>query len=298
MIDLKVSQIRYFLLVAEHGGFHAAAEHAHRTQPAISQAVRELERKLGEPLLEKGGKVQLTPYGEQAMPMLQGLVDHHDRVGEELQRLAHHEVGLLHIATVPSVASRLLPGLLEAFIRDHPGLDVTVQDGSADSVMALVKARQVDFGITSALGPLEEFRVEPVYHDRIGVVFRDDHPLATATGALAWEALRPYKLIRNGTSRLLEHTEAAPLLAGSQLYVSNMISLLALLEAGMGITTLPRLALPPDHPRLRFRPLGRPQVEREISIVRPARRSLSPAAALLERAVLEASAGWQSADTP
>ena len=292
MIDLKISQIRYFLLVVEHGGFHAAAEYAYRTQPAISQSVRELERKLGEPLLEKASKVQLTPYGEQALPMLQGLVDHHDRVGEELQRLARHEVGKLQIATVPSVASQLLPGLLETFIQDYPQLDITVQDGSADTVLALIKARQVDFGITSVLEPMDEFRVDPVYHDRIGVVCRDDHPLAVANGALAWESLKRYTLIRNGTSRLLEHTEAAPLLADSHLYVSNMVSLLALLEAGMGVTTLPRLAVPANHPRLCFRPLARPAVEREISIVRPARRSLSPAAALLERRVLDASKMW------
>ncbi|QIT56062.1 LysR family transcriptional regulator [Aquisalimonas sp. 2447] len=293
MIDLKVSQIRYFLLVVEHGGFHAAAEHAHRTQPAISQAVRELERKLGEPLLEKGAKIQLTPYGEQALPMLQGLVDHHDRVGEELQRLARHEVGQLHIAAVPSVASQLLPALLEEFIRDYPQLDITVQDGSADTVLGLLKARQVDFGITSVLEPLDEFRVDPIYRDSIGVVFRDDHPLARGTGPVAWNQLTGYKLIRNGTSRLLEHTEAVPLLAASQLYVSNMISLLAMLEAGMGVTTLPRLAVPDERTRLRFRPLGRPALEREISIVRPMRRSLAPAAALLERKILEASGHWQ-----
>jgi len=61
-----------------------------------------------------------------------------------------------------------------------------------------------------------------------------------------------------------------------------MISLTAMLEAGVGITTLPRLAFPQEHQRLRFIPLADPHVERQIGLLRRAGQSLSPAAQAME----------------
>ncbi|MCT7653855.1 LysR family transcriptional regulator [Oceanimonas sp. NS1] len=63
--EFKVAQLRHFVWVAELKGFHLAAEKAHRTQPAISLSIRDLESKLGEALFEKRNsrtaKTELTP---------------------------------------------------------------------------------------------------------------------------------------------------------------------------------------------------------------------------------------------
>lgn len=115
----------------------------------------------------------------------------------------------------------------------------------------------------------------------IGDLCRRDHPLVAAGGALHWSSLQAYPLVRNGTSRLLEGTEAAGLLESSLLFVSNMISLIAMLEEGIGITTLPYLAFPAGNEQLAFLPLSEPKVERQIGILSRKGRSLSPAAAAL-----------------
>ena len=107
--ELKITQLRYFVLVAQLKSFHGAAKQAYRTQPALSLAVRELEQKLGQALFEKGGKTELTPFGEHCLPLFQDLLAHHDRIASEVSLLARHEIGQVSIATVPSVASRLLP---------------------------------------------------------------------------------------------------------------------------------------------------------------------------------------------
>jgi len=136
---------------------------------------------------------------------------------------------------VPSVASRLLPQLLARFVSEHPKIQISIQDGNADSVQQL----------------------------------------------LHWSRLQDYPLVRNGTSRLLEGTQAAGLLESSLLFVSNMISLIAMLEEGIGITTLPSLAFPVGNEQLVFLPLMEPKVERQIGILCRKGRSLSPAAAEL-----------------
>lgn len=279
--ELKITQLRYFVLVAQLKSFHGAAKQAYRTQPALSLAVRELEQKLGQALFEKGGKTELTPFGEHCLPLFQDLLAHHDRIASEVSLLARHEIGQVSIATVPSVASRLLPRLLAQFVSEHPKIQISIQDGNADSVQQLLVQGQVDFGISSVWMPDDNIDFLPILSDRVGVVCRKDHPLVAAGEQLHWSSLQAYPLVRNGTSRLLEGTQAHELLQSSLLFVSNMISLIAMLEAGIGITTLPSLAFPLGNDQLVFLPLAEPKVERQIGILCRKNRSLSPAAAEL-----------------
>ena len=111
--------------------------------------MRELEQKLGQPLFEKGGKTELTPFGAHCLPLFQDLLAHHDRIAREVSLLARHEIGQVSIATVPSVASRLLPHLLARFVSEHPKMQISIQDGNADSVQQLLVQGQVDFAISS-----------------------------------------------------------------------------------------------------------------------------------------------------
>jgi DNA-binding transcriptional LysR family regulator len=279
--ELKITQLRYLVLVAQLKSFHGAARQAYRTQPALSLAVRELEQKLGQPLFEKGGKTELTPFGAHCLPLFQDLLAHHDRIAREVSLLARHEIGQVSIATVPSVASRLLPHLLARFVGEHPKMQISIQDGNADSVQQLLVQGQVDFAISSVWVADDNIEFVPILSDRVGVVCRHDHPLVVNGGALHWSSLQTYPLVRNGTSRLLAGTEAEGLLDSSLLFVSNMISLIAMLEEGIGITTLPSLAFPQGNEQLVFLPLAEPRVERQIGILCRKGHSLSPAAAAL-----------------
>lgn len=280
--ELKIAQLRYFVLVAELKSFHAAARQAFRTQPAISLAVRELEQKLGQALVEKGGgRVELTPFGEHCLPLFRGLIEHHDRIAREATLLARHEIGQVSIVTVPSVASRLLPGPLARFVAEHPNVQVSIQDGTAESVQQLLARGQVDFGISSLWMEDEQIEFAPIAHDQVGVVCRADHPLVQVGEALHWSQLQGLPMIGNGTSRLLEGTDAACLLEHSRLFVSNMISLIAMLEEGVGVSTLPYLAFPLENEKLAFLPLAAPKVERQIGMLTRKGRSLSPAAGAL-----------------
>ena len=285
--ELKIIQLRYFVMVVDLQGFHAAARQAHRTQPAVSLAIRELEQKLGQALFEKGGRAELTPFGQHCLPLFRALLEQHDRIARELQLLARHEIGQVSIATVPSVASRILPKLLADFVRRYPKLHISIQDANADTVQSLVAQGQVDFGISSLWSEDETLAFTPLWQDRIGVVCRHDHPLAQDPRPLHWSRLENLPLVRNGTSRLLDGTPAQSLLANSPLFVSNMISLIAMLEEGIGVTTLPLLAFPADNRQLAFGPLAEPHIERQIGIVRRAGRSLSAAAEQLLRHIVE-----------
>lgn len=275
--ELKIAQLRHFILVSELGSFQAAAEHACRTQPAIWLSVRELENRLGQPLFEKGGRLRLTPFGEYCLPRIRDLLDHHDRLATELTRVASSARGQVAVAAVPSVATELLPAALQAFAAEHPEVDIRVRDDTAHHVCRLVVQRRVDFGVASLEAEDPALDFAPLFADSIGLVCHRDHPLANREEPLRWVDLADCPMIGNGTQRLLTGV-AAEQVRETRMYVSNMLSLGALLATGLGVTTLPALALPRHHPELRFVALHEPLIRRTIGILTPQGRSLSPAA--------------------
>lgn len=297
--ELKVAQLRHFVWVAELKGFRAAAEKAHRTQPAISLSISGLEDRLGEALFEKSksrmSKAELTPFGQYFLPKAKELIAHHDRVAEDMMLLAKHKTGHLRLASVPSIASRVLPELLQEFIAASPDLHISFFDDNSAAVLQMVEAQQVDFGIAHLFHKEEHPDKEfiSIWQDQIGVVCPNDHPLAQQA-SVHWTELKQHRLISNGTSRLLEDSEARPLLDLSQFYVSNMISLIAMLEAGFGVTTLPWYAFPQESTKLSFIPLVDPQVIRRIGIAVLRNTTLSPPAQALVDFILKKTGGQDS----
>ncbi len=287
MPDIKLQQLRYFVLVAELKSYHAAAERAARTQPAISLALRELEDRLGQPLFERGNKAELTPYGRDCLPKARALLEHYTRAVEEMAMAAESRIGRVSLACVPSFASQMLPDILNRFTAEHPRVHISVEDDTAEHVRQRVLEGRIDFGVASLWQIDTNLQFEPLLTDPMGLVCRRDHPLAARGGPLRWADLEGETLISNGTCRLLEGTPAQHVMERAQFAVSNIISLKATLRAGLGITALPRLSLAPNEPELAFVPLHEPSVERELGLVTRKRQTLSPAAQALRRCMLD-----------
>lgn len=292
-IELKIQPLRYVLAVWEEGSFHGAARQLHRSQPALSMAIRDLEERLGQPLFEKNLKGQLTPFGEYCLPRFRELIKQHDRLARDLQQVAQGQQGRVTLATVPSVASRLMPGFLAAFIAEYPEININLHDENAEFVCRMVANGEVDLGISSVWAQDERLSYTHLFEDNIGVVLHRDHRLA-GRDSIQWQELAEERFIANGTSRLLKNTAAASLVDNNDFYISNMISLLAMLEAGSGVTTLPRLAFPVDNRKLCFVPLSEPKLVRQIGIIKPTNRSLSPSAQALERVIIKRLTGVTS----
>lgn len=285
--DIKLQQLRYFVLVADLKSYHAAAERASRTQPAISLAIRELEHKLGEALFEKGNKAELTPFGRQCYQPAKALLEHYSRVVDQMAMAAERRTGEVAVACVPSFASHMLPPILQRFAAEHPDIRISIEDDTADHVHQRVLHRHVDFGVASLWNIDPNLSFKSLLKDPMGLVCRRDHRLAGLDTPLDWEDLADETLITNGTVRLLDGTPAREVMARAHLSVSNMISLRALLRAGIGVTALPSLAVNANDPDLCFIPLEQPRIEREIGLLAPRRYSLSPAAQALYDATLE-----------
>lgn len=279
LTDLPIAQVRNFLLVAEHGGFHAAADKAFRTQPAISKSIQALEDRLGGALLEPGRRSVLTPLGRQCLPYLRELVLHHDRTASTVSAFVRKDRGTLTVATIAALAGNWLPQLVRAYLQDYPGVAVRLLDDNSQNVERMVLDGAVDFGVGSTVSGTAEIVFEPLVDDPFGLVCSRSHPLA-ARKQLRWDALQGLPLLGTTAHRqLAAWPEQAQWLQQPVMQVSTMLTMLALLEANVGVTVLARLGVPAMlAERLAYVPLVAPKRMRQLGILRLAGHSLSPAA--------------------
>jgi DNA-binding transcriptional LysR family regulator len=126
---LEMRHLLALVAVVESGTFSAAAEQLGYTQSAVSQQVGSLERIVGAPLFERpGGRrpVQLTAAGELLLTHARAVIARVSAAGADLRALASGEQGALQVGTLPSVGTKILPGLLGTFRTEWPGVQIVL----------------------------------------------------------------------------------------------------------------------------------------------------------------------------
>ena len=279
-MDLSITQLRNFLHVVDVGSFRGAAERAHRSQPALSLSIKELEARFGHPLFERSTPTHLTPLAHDCVPIVRDLVEHYDRVCESLGRLANGQTGSLSVASVMTATTHWLSELVPEFVRKYPDVTIRMVDDNSANIEKLVLAKSIDFGICSRVNDDNRLAFEPLNHDVFGLVCRHDHALA-GRATIDWKALEGLPLVGTTTHRSLRgHPQAAPL-QHPAMYVENMTALLSLLNRGQSVTVLPALAVPPYANGLAFVPLKNPTIKRELGILSMKDKVFLPPAAIM-----------------
>jgi len=121
---LNLKQLEAFYWVATLGGFSAAAERLNTTQPGISMRLRELEDRLGTPVLSRIARgSRLTPKGRELLRLVEQLVEI-DRDWHSRLATTSALTGLVRVGAADTIAMTLLPGLLEQLAAQHPDIDV------------------------------------------------------------------------------------------------------------------------------------------------------------------------------
>jgi DNA-binding transcriptional LysR family regulator len=284
---IKIEMLRVFHAVVDNGSLGAAAEALGRTPSAVSMMLKQFEDHVGAPLFEAARKSRLTPLGTLVAAEAARELAHFDRTVAAIEGLSQAERGLVRIAATPSLAQTLLPPVLRAFLADRPGVAVDLRDMATPDVHAALQDERADIGLASA-GPVRGLDGRKLMSDPFGVVCRNDHPLARDWARLTWADLRDVPFILNGLCDQIGDEGFAPLLAASRLTVPNTTSLLAMVNAGVGITLLPRLAVLPGYTDLTFLKLTDTSARRDIWLLSQPEDQLTPAARSMRDAVMAA----------
>jgi len=247
MLNLTMKQLRYFEALARLGHFGRAAEDCAISQPALSVQIREMEATMGAALFERTARqVRLTGLGEAMVPRVRAILQAVDEL-EDLARAAQGPLsGRLRLGVIPTIAPYLLPALVGALARSHPGLEVQPREAVTGKLVAgLIEAR-LDAAILAL--PISEPALVsvPLFSEEFILV----RPAADAGKPVpSAEALPKMRLLllEEGhcfRDQALEFCKVGGVTPRTVMEGSSLSTLTQMVGAGIGVTLLPEIALP------------------------------------------------------
>ncbi|SMB77918.1 LysR family transcriptional regulator [Deinococcus hopiensis] len=282
---LTLAQLRMFVATAETGGFGAAAAELNMSQSTISEAVKGLERTLGTPVFRRTPSgIQLTDAGDVALSYARtalGAADDLERAVKDMAAL--QLTGTLSVATYRSLGIHLLAPILSFLRSAHPLLEVRVVDAELDgeSGQRFIREGQVDVGLIQ-LTESNDLLTWPLLDDEYWAVF----PIQRGKRHMQWSELREQPLLlppnSNCYTALRAHLSAHLGQKYSTLEVADDDVIFSMVEHGLGLTVMPRLATLPLRSGLVALPLPNP-LYRSIGVaVKPGRAGLPHIRAFLK----------------
>lgn len=291
---MNLTQLRYFVRVAEMGSFSKAAIELDVAQPALSRQVRLLETDLGVTLLQRTGRgVLLTEPGKRLFEHAVGILQLVARAREDLGTNRDEATGRIVVGLPPSMGRMLTLPLVDAFRRDMPRARLAIVEGLSTHIIEWISTGRVDLGLIHNPEANPAIETLPVLDEALCLVSAAK-PAPRREGARRSAPLTFAELVTlplvvpehsHAIRRLLE-TQAA--LAGLKLNiayeVSSVQSILELVAHGHGHAVLARSAvLASGQPAsYRVRPLAEAALTSRLCTAISAHK---PATPLVRRAV-------------
>ena len=267
-------QFAAFLKIARLGSFARAAEALAISQPALSQTITQMERLLGARLFDRTTRsVRLTLEGGLLVPHAEAILASVEDAVSAVRRQSSALGARISVGTLPSIAAAFLADILRIFRERHPAAQVAVTDGTSEVLYAGVESGEIDLAIASRLRDHDAVGFRPLLHERFALVLPRDHPLARQASVTWSEALRhPFIAFPPGSGgyeAIHDALERAGLTLDPVMTLAQSVTMLKMVEQGVGVTALPVLGCPrPDHESLTVRPLTNPTIEREVGLLR------------------------------
>ncbi|MPZ27447.1 MAG: LysR family transcriptional regulator [Micromonosporaceae bacterium] len=238
---LDIVRLRVLAAIAAHGSVTKAAESLHYAQPSVSHHLARLEAETGARLVQRVGRgIRLTPEGQLLARRAAEIVGRVDAAAAELSAMVGLRTGRVRLAGFESALSTLIPQVATTIRRAHPDLELSLVDAHPEIALARLRDGQVDAALV--------FRYDDATPDGVRVTHLFDDPM--------------YLLSLAPGQTLLDHRDS-PWIAGCEYcrrefvdacqaagftpriaYTSDEIVVeQALVAAGLGVTTMPGLAL-------------------------------------------------------
>lgn len=280
MID--VHRLKILREVSAQGSFAKAAASLRLTPSAVSQQVAALERSLGRPVVERSTRgVRLTESGRVLVEAAETVAAELAAAQERIDRLADGRTGRLDVATFTSAGQALLPPALIALNARQPDVELTVTEAEPEAAAELVREGRADLALTYHFGhapATPRLTLTPLMNEQIWLVLPRGHALARR---------RSVRIAELAGARWIDGCGAAgaPLarasgMAGFQPDVvctsTDYLFTQSLVEAGVGLALVPRIALATHMRGLAFTMLEQPRPTRHIGVLTAPRRWPQP----------------------
>ncbi|MEK7862108.1 MAG: LysR family transcriptional regulator [Chloroflexota bacterium] len=280
-----------FVEIARHGNVSRAAEALFLTQPAVTARLKALERDLGTRLFVRSSRgMKLSDAGRAFLPYAERTIATVDEGRRLVADLRQGATGSLVIAAAPAVSTYVLPEILRAFRATHPNVRLGVRTGHTEEVLEMVLRGEAHVGIGR---PIRHPDIEliDVLEDEMLLVVSARHRFASR-GKVRMDELAEERLILfDRTSSYHELTSSlfrqAGIVPASTLELDNVEAAKKMVQQGLGVALLPRMALAVELKARSLRPVklvGAPPVRRPVVALRrkDAGEPIGPVAGFLE----------------
>jgi len=212
---MRQEHLELFHAVAETGSITAGGLRLHLSQPAASKRLADLERSLGQRLVDRLPKkgVRLTAAGDQLHAYTQRLGALLAQAERSLRGMANLESGRLALGASSTIGTYLLPAAMTAFRRHYPGIALDLRIGNSDAILALLRDGRIDLACTednrSDYG--EDICVDSLGVDELVMICRPGHPLAARASVDLADLVRQPFIMRepgSGTRTVFERALA------------------------------------------------------------------------------------------
>src|ERR1700754_3025730 len=182
---LKMRHLVLLLQIEQHGSLTRVAEHMASSQPAVTNALAELESMFGMPLFERSSRGMLpTALGFVVLERARAMIHDLDHLARDVKAVASGHATHLHVGVIPFISGQLLSAALK---RLHASMErrvtVTIHEGTSDQLLPHLRDHTVDVVIGRAAASVE------LHKAKFEVLFRQ-HPRMIASRRLAAKLAR------------------------------------------------------------------------------------------------------------
>ena len=265
---MELRHLRYFVAVAEEGGFSRAARRLHVVQPTLSMQIRDLDHELGGALFERGARrTELTPAGRAFLPEARQVLAQADRAASAARAALRGETGQVRIGVAgAAVFDGMVAARLRAFHEARPLVRIALCEATPRVQRAAILAGELDVGYSGLPAPADEPRLTSVPAGSVSfvVALPAGHPLA---------ALPTLTLDHIGGEDLIEYALDNPLsgclvATSARFRADSTLSVLALVAARVGLAVVPAGVDRAAVPDVVYRPLADPGIAVEFHVLR------------------------------
>ena len=241
---MDLAELQVFLAVATEHSFSRAATRLHRTQPAVSQAIKRLEEELDERLFDRSSKDgRLTEAGEILLDYAQRLTRLKDEAEGAVRELQDLRRGRVLIGANEGAVHVLLP-VIEQFRRAHPHAQVEVRRVPARQMAREVLSRSLDFGVLTFPPRERGLQTLVLGEDELVMLISPTHPLAARERITMEELGRQTVIAHNEASpareRVLRLYEQRHTSINIQVGLPSLDGIKRAVEMGLGVALLPQ----------------------------------------------------------
>lgn len=270
---LTLRHLQCFSVLVQEMHFGRAAQRLSITQPALSNAIKQMERLLGAPLLERTThRLALTPLGAEVLERTDFVVNTVDQALRDIRTVVVRGRAHVRIGVIPSASRQVAAAVATFQAREPDVLDVEWVDAPSTELLQRLRQGQLDVAISAITEAPDDLSCIDLFRDPLVLLVHRDHPVAAAR-SVSWKAMGGERLalFESGSMPALGGPARAQFGEGGPqpLRVRYAETLHALVRARLALGLLPRLyTVGLQDPELRVLPLGQPKIERRVVLLR------------------------------